>query len=107
MNRDYLFQPKINGNVSFRQQTIKLQDENGNNNRSSFNNGNNGINVAKSSILSDNDQGREFGKDLTNLNNNENVNPNMGLRKSMEGINRDSKNLSVSILTFFNNNLIF
>ena len=86
-----LFQPKINGNVSFRQQTIRLNDENGVAGKTM-------MNMNKSSIVEETSQ-REFGKDLTNLTiynvhhggqlgNQENLNPNLRKSQEMAGVNQ-------------------
>ena len=82
----HLFQPKLNGNVSFKQQTIKLYDENIIGAKAQAN---------KSQISVD-ESHREFtGRDITNLTmqNQENINPNG--RRSMEVGNQNHKNLSV------------
>ena len=107
MNTQHLFQPKINGNVSFRQQTIKFNDENGVGGKSLLNNAN------KSAILIDESQ-REFtGRDITNLTvqNQENINPSgvngmnslhgmnsINARKPLEVGNKESKHLTVSFI---------
>jgi hypothetical protein len=90
MNSQHLFQPRINGSVSFRQTTLKLNDEN-----------NVGLkqtgNTAKGSLIVAEDSHREFtGKDITNLTvqNSENINPNS--RRSFEvGIIKDNKTITV------------
>lgn len=75
MSNNYLFQPKSNGAVSFRQQSLKMNDEN----LAKVSNGN------KSIMGIQEESQREFGKDITNLtiHNQENVNPNA--RKSLDG----------------------
>ncbi len=91
----HLFQPKLNGNVSFKQQTIKLYDENIMGTKTLVN---------KSQTIVD-ESHREFtGRDITNLTmqNQENINPNG--RRSMEIVNQNHKNLSVQ---FINNEFRF
>jgi hypothetical protein len=85
MNNNFFFQPKVNGNVSFRHNSLRSNNENILLNK----------NVNKSLVA---DEGiREFGKDLTNLTNltalqnAENVNPNMGTRKLTDLINKENK----------------
>ncbi len=90
----HLFQRQLNGNVSFKQQTIKLYDENIMGAKAQIN---------KSQITVD-ESHREFtGRDITNLTmqNQENINPNG--RRSME-VNQNHKNLSVK---FINNDFRF
>jgi hypothetical protein len=86
---NFLVQSKINGSVSFRQQTIKMNDENitrincnGNNNNKAL------TNNADENL-------REFGKDLTNLTytNQENIPPN--LRKFSDIGAKDNKLVTV------------
>lgn len=85
MNNNFFFQPKVNGNVSFRHNSFRTNNENLNLNK----------NVNKSLVVDDGI--REFGKDLTNLTNltaiqnAENVNPNLPTRKLSELINKENK----------------
>jgi hypothetical protein len=85
MNNNFFFQPKVNGNVRFRHNSLRSNNENSIINK----------NVNKSLVV---DEGlREFGKDLTNLTNltalpnDENVNPNVGTRKLTDIINKENK----------------
>jgi hypothetical protein len=85
MNNNFFFQPKINGNVSFRYNSLRSNNENLLQNK----------NVNKSLVV---EEGlREFGKDLTNLTNltalqnAENVNPNLATRKLTDFINKENK----------------
>jgi hypothetical protein len=93
MNNNFFFQPKVNGNVRFRYNSLRSNNENLPQNK----------NVNKSVVV---DEGmREFGKDLTNLTNltalpiDENVNPNIGTRKLTEMINKENK-VIISNLSF-------
>jgi hypothetical protein len=92
MNSQNLFQPRINGSVSFRQTTLKLNDENNIGVKQT-------VNTAKGSLVVVEDSHREFtGKDITNLTaqNSENINPNS--RRSFEvGVMKDNKTITVSI----------
>jgi hypothetical protein len=85
MNNNFFFQPKVNGNVSFRYNSLRANNENLLQNK----------NLNKSIVT---DEGlREFGKDLTNLTNltalqnAENVDPNLRARKLTEVINKENK----------------
>ena len=85
MNNNFFFQPKVNGNVSFRYNSLRANNENLVQNK----------NLNKSIVT---DEGlREFGKDLTNLTNltalqnAENVDPNLRARKLTEVINKENK----------------
>lgn len=85
MNNNFFFQPKVNGNVSFRHNSVRSNNENLLQNK----------NLNKSILT---DEGiREFGKDLTNLTNltalqnAENIDPNIRARKLTEVINKENK----------------
>jgi hypothetical protein len=69
MNNTFFFQPKTNGNLSFRHNSLKENPLKSNQNKS---------------LLITEDH-REFGKDLTNLSNltanQENINPNGNVKK--------------------------
>jgi hypothetical protein len=91
-----MFQPKANGSISFRQQSLKMNDENlGRNNYMA--------NMNKSLIINADEIQREFGKDITNLtiSNQENINPN--LRKSLEVGSKENK--LVTVIKYFLINL--
>ncbi len=90
MNSQHLFQPRINGSVSFRQTTLKMNDENSLGAKPTQN-------TLKGSLVVQEDSHREFtGKDITNLTvqNSENVNPNS--RRSFEIGVKDNKTITVS-----------
>lgn len=94
MSNNYLFHPKSNGTVSFRQQTIKMNDENAKK-ESHLGNFN------KSVVLNQEESQREFGKDITNLTNynQENINPNA--RKSIDAVTKENKIITVNLIVNF------
>ncbi len=95
MNSQHLFQPRINGSISFRQTTLKMNDENTAGQKTTGNS-------TKGSLIMTDDSHREFtGRDITNLTaqNSENINPNS--RRSFEvGVIKENKTLTVSRFNF-------
>lgn len=90
MNSTFFYNPRSTGNISFKQTTLKLMnDENiANNTRN--------MSINKSTIvITDEKTQREFGKDLTNLSNQENINPNQRTKLV------DIKNVILKFKLFF------